>query len=163
MAAVQINPGLDLFRARGPVSERCVDLPAGDGPFAGEGVSGVRNGGEIVNPHGDLPHIRSADQPGTPSGRPVPERDHRMLIPARPFLGVAAQSVRDRLAGGSGGQFELLSETVINSDGHVDGHDLQSCHSVNSREMSNPSCVAVQCRAFAAQEALSPVPESGLR
>ncbi|MHB8695482.1 MAG: amidase family protein [Solirubrobacteraceae bacterium] len=122
-----IDPGLDLVRIGGAVAERRVDLRAGHDPVASERLRWVFDASEVIDPHRDLRHVRSVDQPSAAARRPVTEGDHRMLLAAGAFLGVAAQAIGERLPCSGGGQLQLLGQTIVEAHGHVHGHELQCC------------------------------------
>ncbi len=100
-AAVQLDACSDLIRICGSIAKRGVQVRTRKGRIReklGERI-GLR--GQVVYPHRHLPYVGAAEQSRASPGWAVAKGDERMLLPAGAFLGVAAKSIRQRLAGGA--------------------------------------------------------------
>ncbi len=102
LCMVQLDPGGYLIGIRGPVTQGCVDLGSSQGRLLDNHPNRIRIcPRQVLDPHGDLPHIRPPDQPGPPTGWAIAEGDQRMFVPPYTLIGIAAQALRQRLARGS--------------------------------------------------------------
>lgn len=116
---MQLDARGNLVRVRRSVAKRSIDLKPGEDGFSNERGGGVAFGRQILDPHRDLPDVRSADQPGTAASRSIAERDQRVLVAAGAFLGVATEAIRKGFAGSPRPHAEALSKGVIQANGHI--------------------------------------------
>jgi hypothetical protein len=93
-----------------------LNLGARDATVGGELFGWLLDGAEVVDPHGDLPHVGAADQAGASARRAITERDHRMLIATCALLGVAAKAIGQALAGGTRTEAEPFGEAIVEAD-----------------------------------------------
>ena len=91
-------------------SQRRVHLGSSQPRLIDERRDGVGLRRQVLDPHRDLPHVRSAQESGTPTGRTVAKHDQRMLLPTGAFLGVATQPIRQRLPRDTRPQTTVQSE-----------------------------------------------------
>ena len=113
---MKVDPGLDLVWVAGAVRKGRIDLRARDDAVGGELGGRVLDRPEVVDPHRDLPNVRSTDQPCAPAGRAVAERDHRVLVAAGALFGVATKAIGQALASGTGAEAEPFGESVVEAD-----------------------------------------------
>ncbi len=99
-ASVKLDASSDLVGICSAVAQRRIGLGARKRRLFDERPHRIWLFGEIVEPHRDLPHIGTAKQAGAPTGWPIAKHDQRMLLTTSPFLGIAAQAIRERLPGG---------------------------------------------------------------
>lgn len=119
---MELDPGLDLVRVRGPVRNDSIDLGSGDDSIGGELVGRIFDRFEVVDPHRDLPRVGPSDQPSATAGRTITERDHRVLVATGALLGISSEAIGQALASRTGAQTQAFGEAVVEADGHIHGH-----------------------------------------
>jgi hypothetical protein len=116
VAAMQLDAGSDLVRIGRPVAHRGLDLGLREGRVLEEGGHWVWLRRQIIQPHRDLPDVRTADQPGATTGRTITERGVRMLLATRPLLGIATQAIRKGLPGSPRSQTQTPCEGIVKTN-----------------------------------------------
>lgn len=100
-APVQLDASRDLIRVRCPVAKRCIDLRPRESRLLNERRDGIGLACEILEPQRHLPYVWPSKQTCAPAGRTIAKRDEGVFLATCAFLGVTAQSIRERLPGGS--------------------------------------------------------------
>ena len=135
LPAMELDARRNLVGIGGAIAERRIDLRPGHDALIHEGTDGVSFGDrKVVDPHGDLPDIRAAEQPGATTGWPIPEGDEGMLIVASAFLGIAAKTIGQCLAGSPCAHSKALGQSLVQPDGHVDRHVCNVAHCQQRRQ-----------------------------
>src|SRR6516225_5857111 len=93
LSAMELDPCGDLLGVRRLVPKRSFDLVPGETRLRAQSLDGVWLRGEVGDPHGQLPHIRSTDQPCPPPGWAVAECNQWMLIATDPLFGIPPQTI----------------------------------------------------------------------
>lgn len=119
---MELDSGGDLFRVGGAVTQGGLDLAAREDGLLGQRGDRVSFGGKVLDPHDDLPYVGPTDEPGPAAGGTIAKGDQRVFIPPNALLGIAAQPIREGLAGGPGSEAEALDESVFESDRDVLRH-----------------------------------------
>jgi hypothetical protein len=119
-ATVQLDVSCNLIWVSSAVAKRGVHLRTREDRVLDERRDGINLHRQILHPHHYLPHVGATKQPRTPAGRAIAESDERMLVTARPLLGIATKPIRESLTGGTCPQTKTLRKSIVKSHGNVD-------------------------------------------
>jgi hypothetical protein len=110
---VQFDASRDLIWIGSAVTQCGVNLRASEPQLLNERCDRIWLVIEVFQPHHDLPHIWAVDQFCPSARRAITKRDVRMLLPTSPLLGIAAESIRQGLTGGSCPKTQAFCKAVV--------------------------------------------------
>jgi hypothetical protein len=132
-ATVQLDASRDLIRVRGSVAKRGVHLRTREDRIVDERRDGIGLRRQVLHPHDDLPHVGATKQASTPARRAVTEGDERMFVAAGSLLGIATQSIREGLTGGTCPQTKTLRKGVVETHRNIHRHVCSVAQRLHTR------------------------------